>query len=78
MNFSDFLDLIHPDELAEQLDVSKSTIYLWKSLEAAPAPEIAYKIMELSHHKLNWEDIYKPYVLAKLLYEDANQLCMGF
>lgn len=66
MTFPQFIDQIGAPRLAEILGMSEAIIYRWRSLGSAPRPDIAFKVISLSHGVLDYNKIYGPFV-AELL-----------
>lgn len=73
MDFITYIDKMGIDKLANRIDVTSASVYQWKHLLTAPRPIIAHKIITISNGLLDFNDIYKPYVLRKLEVENPNQ-----
>lgn len=74
MRLKDYINDYGQKKMAAKLDVDVSTVYRWEYLETAPVPEVAYKIVQLTHGLVDWNDIYQPYFDNKFLNQNENQL----
>ena len=78
MDFLIWIDKMGVTEVAELLGITKPSIYQWRTVSTAPSPIMAYRIIELSNGLLDFNDIYRPYVMSKLQAEDPNQTKFKF
>lgn len=73
MTLPQYIEKMGIRKTADLLGVSPQTVLQWKNLETTPRPMTAYNIIEVTKGLLDWEDIYKPYVLNQLGYKNPNQ-----
>jgi len=73
MDFIIYIEKMGVEALAEKLGTTPPSVYQWKTLQTAPRPVMAFKIIQLSGGLLDFNDIYKPYVDSKTQAENPNQ-----
>ena len=60
--FVNWLKQITAPKLSKALGCSRTNIHAWAARRAAPRPEMALRMIELSLDQINWEAIYLPFV----------------
>lgn len=73
MDFLTYIDKMGVDKLADKLGTSSPSVYQWKTLQTAPRPVMAFKIIQLTEGLLDFNDIYTPYVRGKIQAVDPKQ-----
>ncbi len=61
MNFIEFLNQTGEVAIASLLGTTRQTVQSWRLRRSCPRPQMAYKLIKLTEHKLNWDDIYNDY-----------------
>lgn len=74
MTFSEYIAQVGVEKLANLMLVSKTAVYDWKNLDAAPTPENALKIILLSGFSMTWEKIYYPFAVRN--FKDNQKIIM--
>lgn len=62
MQLQEFIDSVGQPQLAEMMKVTTATISGWRTYKIAPPPLEAFKLIEISHGALTWENIYDPFI----------------
>ena len=69
----EYLETVSSTKLAKTVGVSYDTVNKWGLLKAAPKPDVAFKLIELSQGALSFDTIFMPYVQKKLKIKSSNK-----
>lgn len=61
LSLSKYIEIKGAQKIADQLEVTRQTVYNWRNLVAFPPPEKMHQLIKFADGMLDFESICKPY-----------------